>query len=185
MTQLSSQKPGENEYAEFYRGYVSLVGDGPITDILIRQIHETANVLKGVPKEMSSFRYSEEKWSVAEVLGHLIDTERVMAYRALSFARGDRREIAGMDQDRYASNSCYDECEFAELIEEFEALRRANILFFEHLSEDSWDREGIASGHPVTVRALAYIIAGHELHHMNVLEERYLGKVGRISSQNG
>ncbi len=174
MADQSGKRPGEDEYAEFYRGYVSLVGNGPVGGILTRQIHETTTVLRGIPEKLVSFRYSEGKWCIAELLGHLIDTERVMAYRALSFARGDLAEIAGMDQDQYSSNAGHDDCDFKGLIEEFESLRRANILFFEHLPEDAWDRKGVASGYPVSVRALAYIIAGHERHHMNVLAERYL-----------
>lgn len=168
------QKPRETEYAEFYRGYVALVEDSLITEVLARQLGETVARLRDIPSEMTSYRYAEGKWNIAEVLGHMIDTERVMAFRALSFARGDTSEIIGMDQEQYAMNAGYGECDFSGLIDEFEMVRRSNILFFEHLTEESWDRKGIASGHPVTVRALAYILAGHERHHMNILRERYL-----------
>lgn len=177
MLGSSHLKPEPTEYAEYFKQYVSLVGDGVITEILGTQIKETAAVLRRIPYEMTAFRYEEGKWSVAELLGHLIDTERVMVFRALSFARGDKTEIPGMDQDQYVDYAMHDRCEFADLIREFEESRRGNVLFFKHLPAECWDNSGIASGHSVSVRALAYIIAGHERHHMAILAERYLPRL--------
>ena len=135
---------------------------------------ETQRVLAEISEEKGLFRYAEGKWSIKELVGHLIDTERVMAYRALRFARNDRTELAGFEQNDYIENSNFDACSLRELAREFELVRNANVLMFQNFSEEVWTRSGIASGNQVSVRALAYIIAGHELHHMKILRERYL-----------
>ncbi|NNE65742.1 MAG: DinB family protein [Pyrinomonadaceae bacterium] len=173
MNKDSNRKPEKEEFAEYYGGYIDLV-EGGLLEALESQLKESMRIFRAIPESKADFRYEAGKWSIKEVIGHLIDTERVMAFRALSFARGDTSEIAGMDQDQYVSEAAYDQCEFETLLNEFESLRKANLLFFSALPQEAWSRSGIASGNNVSVRALAYIIAGHEIHHRNVIEERYL-----------
>lgn len=167
-------RPLPGEYSPYYGDYIKLVGSGDIVTVLANQIKTTREVLDAIPSRFSSFSYAEGKWSISEVVGHLIDTERVMAYRALAFARGDKHDLPNMDQDQYVAESSYRSCKIADLTAEFESLRIANVRFFANLETDKWSRGGNASGQFVTVRALAFIIAGHELHHMAVLKERYL-----------
>ncbi|MDH3492838.1 MAG: DinB family protein [Acidobacteriota bacterium] len=167
-------RPLPGEYAPYHEDYIGLVGTGEIITLLTDQIEKTKEILGAVPSEYSSFRYEDGKWTISEVVGHLIDTERVMAFRALAFARGDRYDIPGVDQDQYVAESAYRNCRIPDLVLEFEALRVSTTSFFANLESDKWMRGGNASGQFVTVRALAYIIAGHELHHIEVLRQRYL-----------
>ncbi len=173
METTKNNRPSKDEHAEYYSGYVDLVDERPILNVL-EDLVASRSVLSDVPPEKEVFRYQAGKWSIRELVGHLIDTERVMSNRAFAFARGDGAEIAGMDQDEYVSNAGHDDIPLSELIEEFEAVRRSSLYLFKNLSENAWSRSGVASGSPVTVRALAYIIAGHEMHHMGILKERYL-----------
>lgn len=167
-------RPQPDEHSAYYHNYIKLVGNGEIVTVLANQFKATINLLNSIPPESSSFSYENGKWTIGEVVGHLIDTERVMAYRALSFARGDKYDLPDMDQDQYVAESAYADCKVADLTPEFEAVRLATISLFANLESDKWSRGGNASGQFVTVRALAYIIAGHELHHLAILKERYL-----------
>lgn len=173
MKDFKVSRPEKSEYAEYYEKYVSLVQDD-ILSVLRQSKIETQNLLAEIPEEKSLFRYATGKWSIKELLGHIIDTERIFAYRALRFARNDKTPVEGFDQDPYIENAEFDNCEFTDLIAEFASVRDANILMFQNLSSEAWQRSGIASENPVSVRALAYMIAGHELHHTNILKERYL-----------
>ena len=175
MGKNGNLKPQTEEYSDYYGGYIELV-EGGVLEALESQIEDSMRILRKIQDNKADFRYEEGKWSIKEVVGHLVDTERVMAFRALSFARGDTSQIAGMDQDQYVSEARYDQCELSGLLSEFESLRKANVLFFRALPQEAWSRSGIASGNHVSVRALAYIIAGHELHHRNIIEERYLAE---------
>ncbi len=173
MNSMTSNRPLADEYAAYYSGYIDLVGERHILQVL-EDLLKTRAVLAEIPREKEGFRYEEGKWSVRELIGHLVDTERVMSNRAFAFARGDKAEIAGMDQDEYVSNAIHENVPLSDLIGEFETVRRGSLYLFKHLPESAWLNSGIASGNKVTVRALAYIIAGHEMHHMNILKERYL-----------
>ena len=175
-------RPASGEYAEYYDGYISLVEGSEVIKQLSLQLPDTLAELKSVPENEANYRYAEGKWTIKEVVGHLIDTERVMAFRALSFARGDESEIAGMDQDQYVEQGAYADCDYRSLIEEFANLRMANIAFFRNLPAEAWSRGGRASENFVTVRALAYIIAGHELHHLKVLKEKYFDDISLSES---
>ena len=124
-------------------------------------------------------RYLPEKWSVKEVLGHIIDTERIMAYRALRIARGDKTPIEGFEQDDYVRNGPFGHCRLSDLVEEFMHVRRATVAMFRNLDEPAITRKGVANKHEVTARALAYIIAGHELHHRRIVEEKYFATTHR------
>ncbi len=174
MGQVSPGKPGQSEFAVYYSKYVSLVAEKDVVAAIEYQIDDTTSLLEGLSEETGTFRYAEGKWSVKELIGHVIDTERIFAYRALRIARDDRTPIEGFEQDEYIQNADFDNRTIISLCREFEALRRSNILMLNSFSEAEWLRMGTASGNAVSVRALAYIIAGHELHHIKILRERYL-----------
>jgi hypothetical protein len=168
------QRPENNEYAEFYANYVSLVEEADVVSALQKQPDELKNLLAALPEEKANFRYAEGKWSVKELLGHIIDGERVFSYRALRISRGDKTPLASFEENRYVAGSNFSGSDFTDLIEEFFALRRANVLLFKNLTEEMWVRSGTASEATVSVRALAYIMVGHVRHHQNILRERYL-----------
>ena len=167
-------RPAKEEYAEFYETYVSLVKETDIVSILKNQIIELKNVLAEISEEKSDFRYAEGKWSIKELLGHIIDGERIFSYRALRISRGDETPLASFEENRYVANSNFSETKLADLIEEFSLLRQSNVLLFKNLTDEAWLRTGTASDATISVRALAYIMVGHIRHHSNILRERYL-----------
>ena len=174
MSQAAATKPAPTEHAPEYSTYLSLVPDGDIIQTLEQQIENSLSVLQNIPSDKANFRYAPDKWSVKELLGHLIDSERIFSYRALSFARNDQTSLPGYDQDDYVREGHFDTRNLADMVEEFATVRRATIQLFRPLNETEWLRHGKANENDVSVRALAYIIAGHELHHMGVLRSRYL-----------
>ena len=167
-------RPETNEYAAYYDRYISLVTDDEIVPVLAAQSTELQDIFTGIPEEKGTFAYDDGKWTVKEVLSHLIDGERMFAYRALRISRGDETPIEGFEQDGYIENSHANSRSFAELLEEFNLLRRANLLLFNNLDDTGWTRIGTASDNRVSVRALAFIMAGHLTHHIHILKERYL-----------
>jgi len=166
--------PETTEYLPYYQKYVSLVQGGDLIPALEKQLASTAPFLRGISEEKSLYRYAPDKWSIKEVLGHVTDGERVFSYRAMRFGRNDQKPLAGFEQDGYVAAAGSDARPWSELIEEFEHVRRASILLFRGFSGDAVNRSGVASEANVSVRALGYIIAGHELHHMAIVRERYL-----------
>lgn len=173
MPDLLVAKPDVSEHAPYYNRYVALVVDGDILGTLAGQIGGTLAELRNFREADSLKRYAPGKWSVRELVGHLIDTERIFAYRALRFARNDRTDLPGFEQDDYIPAAQFDRRPWADLLEEFAAVRHSNVLMFRGLSEEAWRRMGVANGNPMSVRAAAYIIAGHELHHLRVLRDKY------------
>jgi len=171
---LPMTRPEKTEYDPYYEKYVSLVPDTDIVAALAAQPTELQDIFIALPEEKGTYAYAEGKWSLKEVISHLIDAERIFAYRALRISRGDETPIEGFEQDGYIENSHANDRSFGDLLEEFNLLRRANLLLFNNLRDDGWSRLGTASGAGVSVRALAHIMAGHVLHHVNVLRERYL-----------
>jgi hypothetical protein len=169
-----SVKPGAGEYAPYYEKYVSLVPEGDIVETLSKQSGETLALLRSIPEERAGHAYEPGKWSIRQLVGHVIDTERIFAYRALAIARGERASLPGMEQDEYMEHASFDGRTLESLCEEFAHVRRANVLMMRGFDADAWARRGVASDNEVTVLALAHIIAGHELHHVNVLRARYL-----------
>jgi hypothetical protein len=167
-------QPDPTEYAPYYGRYVSLVTEPNILATLEQQLDGTRDLLGGLSEAQAASRYAPDKWSIKELVGHVIDTERIFAYRALRFARNDKTPVEGFDQDEYARNATFDACRLADLTTELEHVRRASLYLFGHLDGAAWLRTGTASGSEVSVRALAYIIAGHERHHVNILRTRYL-----------
>jgi hypothetical protein len=174
MSALS--RPSGEEYAEYYRRYVDLVPDADILSTLKDQLGETLALLESVPEDRESFRYAEGKWSLREVVGHLLDTERLFAYRALAMSREDGVDLPGMDQDVWVASSRADHRPLKELGAEWAALRRSNVYLFSAMTEEQGSRSGIASGNPFTVRSFPWIIAGHELWHRDLIERLYLPK---------
>ena len=174
MTTSTINKPGETEYNPYYGKYVSLVSGDDILATLGSQLSETLALLRSVPESQAGLRYAADKWSIKELVGHMIDSERIFAYRALRFARNDTTPLPGFEQDDYIRNAAFDACSLNDLAAEFECVRHATLFLFKHLDGEAWMRKGVASESEVSVRALAYIIAGHELHHAGVLRDRYL-----------
>jgi hypothetical protein len=166
--------PDASEYAPYYGKYIALVGGNDVVAALEDQPRETLALLSSLTDEQGDYRYAADKWSIKEMLGHVIDAERVFSYRALRFARNDQTPLPSFEQDGYVRAGNFSDCRLAGLIEEFVAVRRATVWLFRQLSAEAWMRRGIASDNPVSVRAIAYIIAGHELHHRRVLQEKYL-----------
>jgi hypothetical protein len=166
--------PDPSEYAPYYGKYITLVGGHDVVAALEDQPRETLALLSGLSEEQGDYRYAPDKWSIKEMLGHVIDAERVFSYRALRFARNDHTPLASFEQNDYVRAGGFGDRQLADLIEEFVAVRRATVWLFGQLSAEAWIRHGVASDNPVSVRALAYIIAGHELHHRAILQEKYL-----------
>ena len=170
-------RPQPGEYAPYFDRYISLVvQQAPGEDILNtldQQRRQTMMLLCGRDDEDGDFRYAPGKWSAKEVLGHICDTERIFAYRALRISRADATPLPGFEQDDYVRNGPFAQRPMEDLVEDFIAVRRATLSLLRNLDEAAWSRRGIASEHEVSVRALAYIIAGHELHHRKILEEKY------------
>jgi uncharacterized damage-inducible protein DinB len=167
-------RPGADEYAPFYAGYIAEVPEGDVLDLLLHQADQTLATLRPLPAARWRHRYAPGKWSVAEVLGHVTDAERVFVYRALRIARGDQTPLAGFDENAFMTMAGFDERAPAGLLTEYVAVREATLALFRGLPSGAGERRGVASGAGVSVRALAYIIAGHERHHLRVLQERYL-----------
>jgi DinB superfamily len=170
---FSIARPPAGEYAPYYDRYISLVAGEDILNTLDQQRRQTMLLLSGRDDEDGDFRYAADKWSAKEVLGHVCDTERVFAYRALRFARADATPLEGFEQDDYVRNGPFANSPLSDLVEDFIAVRRATLSLLRDLDEAAWMRRGIANKNEVTVRALAYTIAGHELHHRRILQEKY------------
>lgn len=167
-------KPEKAEYDAYYERYISLVDENGLLETLAAQPGELHELLASLPDERGSYAYAEGKWTIKEVLSHLIDGERMFAYRILRIARGDTTPIEGFEQDGYIENAHAGRRSFAYLIDEIRLLREANLFLLKNLDEKDWLRMGTASGLPVSVRALAYIMAGHISHHVTILRDRYL-----------
>jgi DinB superfamily len=168
-------RPDPSEYGAYYGRYISLVPPGPIVDRLREQIVETLGVLRDLPESRGEHRYAPDKWSIKEMVGHITDGERVFSYRALRIGRGDETPLPGFEQDDYVRTGGFGSRTLRHLVDELETVRRGTVLLFEGFDETAMTRRGTASGMPVSVRAIAHIIAGHERHHLAVLRERYLG----------
>jgi len=166
--------PEPGEFAPYYSTYVQHIASGDILGTLETQLADTLSLLRSVSDEKSLHRYAPEKWTVRQVLNHITDTERVFLYRALWFARKFDTPLPSFEQETAVAAAHANDISWASHIEEFRAVRLATLAFFRNLPPEAWMRSGIASGNPVTVRALAYIIAGHLAHHRKILEERYL-----------
>lgn len=173
MTADRRQRPSSDEFAAFYESYIAAVPDGDIVETLAGEMEITAALLERQPRERADFRYAPGKWTVKEVVGHVLDAERVFGYRALRFARGDGTPLPGFDENQWAAHAPHAGRPLVDLIEELRLVRAAHVLMFRALEPTAWGRSGEANRHRVTVRALAWMMVGHELHHRGVLTERY------------
>lgn len=169
-----SKRPSNQEYNAYYEQYVRLVPEGDISNILAESLKSTTEFLSDIPQDKWNSRYAEGKWSLKQVLGHVNDGERIMSYRLLRIARGDKTPLAGFDQDELMKGISFDDYALSELIEDYMHIRRSTLSLIRGLNEDAWERIGLVSDNDMSVRALAYIIAGHEIHHLNIIKERYL-----------
>jgi hypothetical protein len=173
-TVIGSLRPQPGENAPYYDRYISMVPGNDVLGAFDEQRRQTLLLFSGRSEDDGNLRYAPEKWSLKEVLGHINDTERIMSYRALRISRGDATPIEGYEQDDYVRNAPFARRPLADLIEDYIAVRRATISLFRNLDEAAWTRRGTANKNEVTVRALAYLIAGHELHHRKIIEDKYL-----------
>jgi len=168
------QRPDDTEYASYYGRYITLVPAGDILTTLVHQNEATMALLRGLSESQGGFRYAPGKWSIKELVAHLSDAERIFADRALRFARADPTLLPGFEENDYVRNGSFDSFHLADIATGFENVRRSTVSLFRLTSGEASARRGKANNAEVSVRALAYIIAGHELHHMNILRTRYL-----------
>jgi hypothetical protein len=169
-----STRPDRTEAAEYYFTYIDQVPEGDVCDLLEAQAPETLRLFGGISDERSHHRYAPDKWTIREVVGHINDTERLFAFRALWFARGLADPLPSFDQNVALAHAGADGRAWQSHLDEFAAIRAATLSFFRGLPPEAWARQGTASGNPFSVRALAYITAGHVAHHVRILRERYL-----------
>ena len=174
MTNFKPGIPGADEYAAHYGNYIRLVPEDDILGALESQDGEFESLLAGIGEERSLRRYAEGKWSIRETIGHIVDGERVFAYRAAAFARGEAQPQPGFDQDDYMKYSGFDAVPLRDLLDTFHAQRRATLTMLRTMPVEAWTRQGTASEAKISVRALVYTIAGHARHHLQILRERYL-----------
>jgi uncharacterized damage-inducible protein DinB len=168
-------RPNEGEFAPFAARYIERVPEGDIVATLEAQMEETLALLRTISEERAGYAYAAGKWTVREVVGHVADTERVLAYRALRIGRGDDTPLPGFDENAYVRKAGFDGRTLGDLLAELDAVRSATLTLVRGLPSEAWPRRGTAAGAPYTVRGLIFMIAGHELHHRAILEERYLG----------
>jgi hypothetical protein len=166
-------RPLESEYAPYYQGYVAHVSEEEILPVLRSQLDALDVLLNRVTPEQETYRYAEGKWSIREIVGHLIDGERVFGYRAFCIARGETRNLPGFDENEYMLRAPYNQIDLEDLLSELRLARLSNIAMLRNLDDEAWMRVGTANDAQVSVRALAFIMAGHLRHHMGVLRERY------------
>lgn len=174
MSWVEIDPPAPDEFDPYYAGYIDSVEGKQLSLILRQQRAKVLELLSGLSEEQAGYRYAADKWSLKEVIGHLIDCERVFIYRAMSIARGEDQSLPGFDQDAYVVTGAFDDRSVADLAREYETVRNASLSFFESLRPESWLARGKANDVTVSVRAIGYIVPGHEAHHLAVLEERYL-----------
>lgn len=173
-------RPTPSEHDDYYRLYIDQVPEGDVLGILAASLEATLDRLRDLPKAWQSFRYEPDKWTINEVIGHVIDVERTFAYRAMCMARGEQRDLPIFDQDTYAAASNAASRPLAALLGELVSVRRASLTLFASFDDAALGRAGKASGFPFTVRTFPFLIAGHEIHHRRVIEERYLPAMQRI-----
>ena len=179
LKQVPLVRPQPTEYASYYEKYVSLVPGTDVLGILEAQQMLMTQLLAARSEREGNFRYAPDKWTVKELVGHISDTERVFTYRALRISRADSTPMEGFEQDDYVKNGGFNDRTLADLTDEFDQVRSATLALYQGLGGEAWARRGVANKNEVTVRALAYIIAGHELHHRRILEEKYLPAIPR------
>jgi hypothetical protein len=175
MSPLLPPSKGSADAADYYFTYIDQVPGGDVMTVLENGVAETRRALSGLSEEQERHRYAPGKWTVREVLGHVVDAERVFGFRAFHMARGDAAPLPGMDQDVFAAAAGAADRPLADLLDELDVVRRGHLALFRGFGPEAWERTGVASGVPFRVRAIPFIMAGHEIHHRRVIQERYLG----------
>jgi uncharacterized damage-inducible protein DinB len=175
MSHLKITKPLENEYPSYFKNYISKISEDDLITLLEKNGEITVAFFLSVSEDKHNFRYAEGKWSVKEILGHLIDAERIFTYRAMRFSRADQTDLAGFDENTYVPNSNAANRNMTDMIEEYKTVRNSSIAFYKSLSEPMTLLQGTANGRLVSVRALGFFAVGHEIHHTQIITERYLG----------
>jgi DinB family protein len=173
------KRPEANEYAEYYAKYIAKVPGADVLSVLESQRLHMLQLFAGRSERDGNFRYAPDKWTIKEVLGHVTDAERIFTYRALRIARGDQTPLASFEQDDYVKNGGFAGRTLADLVEEFAAVRGASVALFRSFDDAAWSKRGVASQKEVTVRALGFITAGHQIHHRVILEEQYFPAIPR------
>lgn len=174
MPQNYTLRPSPAEHGSYFGRYIRLVPEGDIIRLIETQAEDTLALFDEISEEQACYRYALEKWSIKEIVGHLVESEQIFVYRALRFSRNEQVPLPGFDQDAYVEAARFDRQPFRALVDEFRAVRKATVLFFQGVSDEMMERTGIASDTTLSVRAVAYILAGHERHHVAILRERYL-----------
>ena len=164
----------ENEYSEFVATYIKALDDVHLVEELEISLHDFIKFVQNIPMDKFDYRYAEGKWTIKDIIQHIIDTERIFGYRALRISRNDKTPLPGFDENEYVENTNANNRGLQELLTEFSAVRHSNLLLFKSFSEEQLTRMGIASNHPISVRAIGFMIIGHQKHHQNVFQERYL-----------
>lgn len=173
MEKLIITKPDQSEYAPYYQKYIDLVKEEDILKVLSTQNDEFVSLMKRIPEEKGNYRYQPGKWSIKELIGHLIESERVFAFRALYFARKGVAQLPGYDQNLWVQEGNFDAEKLADLVNEFEIVRNTNIALFHRFSNENWLNHGVANNCQVSVRSIAYTMAGHVAHHISILNTLY------------
>jgi hypothetical protein len=168
------QRPRSNEYPAYYNQYINLIEGVDILAVLEDQRQGMSDLLNGLGEEAAAFRYAPDKWSVKEVVGHIIDVERIFAHRALRFARNDKTPLPEFDQEAYIKYANFDERTLIDIADEYRSVRESTLYMFYSFTDEFYEREGTASGFKFTVRAIPFIIAGHEVHHIKIIRQKYL-----------
>nr|WP_199000809.1 DinB family protein [Flavobacterium sp. ASV13] len=164
----------ETEYSGPFANYIREAGEINLIEELEISLHDFIRFVQNIPLDKFDYRYAEGKWTIKDIIQHLIDCERVFAYRALRFSRNDKTSLPGFDENNYVDNTNADGRSIQELLTELSAVRHSTLLFYKSLSEEQLKRIGTASTHQLSVRALGFVIIGHQKHHQKVFEERYL-----------
>jgi uncharacterized damage-inducible protein DinB len=173
---IHTTRPAAGEFLPYYGTYIDQVPDGDIVESMNRQLSDTLSLIRSLDESDGDKRYAPEKWSIREIIGHVIDAERIFVYRALRFSRADPTPVPGFDENMFAANAPYSKVSLSDLADELEHVRRSSAQFFSHLDEEVMSRRGNANGHEISVRALAWILTGHDIHHVKVIRTRYLNQ---------
>ncbi|MGE5681771.1 MAG: DinB family protein [Bacillota bacterium] len=169
------KRPGENEYSDYYKSYIALIPEGTnIIQALEKQLEEFTEFFSSIPEDKAGYRYAEGKWTIREVLGHLADSERIFTYRALRISRSDDTPLPGFEENDYVAQSNFNNQTMKDLLDHLRYIRMSTISLFKSMDETMAEKVGVANNHKISVRALAYITAGHAWHHIAIIKERYL-----------
>jgi uncharacterized damage-inducible protein DinB len=166
-------KPIPGQYQSYFEHYLSLVGNNNALQVLVDRATEAAQMLKAIPEDKHEYAYAEGKWTIKQVLGHVADSERIFGYRALCIARGEKASLPGFDENEFEAKANHNSRSLNNIVDEWLHIRQSNIILFSTFNDDDFNSVGMANGSPCSVAAIIYAIAGHELHHANILKERY------------